>query len=124
MMSSETRAIEVYEIILPEPFSEASNRVVKDSTGGWFIDPLLMGVSVNYVTCSSDGVTYCTIDGETFADIEWLAENFQSHRTVFEVDVSGAARAYKRLFIELAEMGPYRTGRTVFHTSEDVFSEH
>lgn len=124
MMSSEVRAIKVYEVFLPKLLAGVSSRVVQDSTGNWFIDPLLMGLSANCVIGANDGVTYCNIDGETFADIEWLAENFQSHRTVFEVDISVAAEAYKRLFIELAEMGACRKGRTVFYIGEDISSGH
>jgi hypothetical protein len=105
-MNTEKRRIKVYEIFLPHSLFKASNRVVRDASGKWFVDPLLMGVSPSSVLTFDDydEVTHCVIDGETFADLEWLVANFKPYRSVFDADLISAAEQYRRFYLELAGM--------------------
>ena len=127
MVNTEKRRIKVYEIFLPHSLPKASNRVVQDAGGKWFIDPLLMGLhTASVLSMDDDAATYCTIDGETFADLEWLVANFKPSRTVFEVDRIVAATAYGRLYVELAKLvrGSDSTAEFFIGGMLDVFSEH
>jgi hypothetical protein len=123
-MNMKKRQIKVYEIFLPQSLSNASNRIVQDAAGKWFIDPLLMGVNRSGVVCMDEAV-YCIIDGETFADLEWLVANFKQSRTVFEVDMIVAATAYGQLYVELAKQvrGSDSTAEFFIGGLSDVFSE-
>ncbi|WP_166263183.1 hypothetical protein [Marinobacter caseinilyticus] len=126
-MNMEKRRIKVYEIFLPHSLSKASNRVVQDAMGKWFVDPLLMGLQISSVLHMNDyEATYCTIDGESFADLEWLVANFKPSRTVFEVDRVVAATAYGQLYVGLAKLvrGSDSTAEFFIGGVPDVYSEH
>jgi hypothetical protein len=125
-MNMEKRRIKVHEIFLPHSLPKASNRVVQDAAGKWFIDPLLMGGNRSSVLrMDGDGATHCIIDGETFADLEWLVANFKQSRTVFEVDKIVAATVYGRLYVELAMLvrGSDSTAEFFIGGLSDVFNE-
>jgi hypothetical protein len=124
-MNTERRQIKVYEIFLPHSLYKASNRVVQDATGEWFVDPMLMGLSGSSLLIIEE-VTYCVIDGETFADLDWLVKNFKPYRSVFEVDITVAAEAYSRCYIELAKLvrGSDTSANFYIRGAYDVFSKH